>query len=113
MEARRVSNRTIPAEPAQDGPRTAHVDWPTDTLPVDRRCLARSGVFGRHDDTAALDAIARLGFDQNSPLYQKLVMEDQKVDRCAPDRRPISIRSCSRCWPCEERAGSGSVQKRR
>ena len=70
----------VPAEPPQDAPRTAHVDWPSPTLPwvaVSYRGPAYS------DDTAetvALDAISRLGFDENSPLHQKLVIEEQKVD---------------------------------
>ncbi|MDP9170674.1 MAG: insulinase family protein [Acidobacteriota bacterium] len=71
---------SIPAEPAQEAPRTAHVDWPSPTLPwvsVGWRAPAYSDSNG---ETAALDAIARLGFDENSPLYQKLVIEEQKVD---------------------------------
>ena len=70
----------IPAEPPQDGPRRAHLDWPSPTLPwVD---VAWRGPAYSDDtmDTVALDAISRLGFDQNSPLYQKLVVEDQKLD---------------------------------
>jgi zinc protease len=70
----------IPVEPPQDGPRTAHVDWPSETLPL-------LGVFYRGpaysdntEETAALDAISRLGFDRTSPLYQKLVIEEQKLD---------------------------------
>ena len=36
-------------------------------------------------DTVALDAIAHLGYDQNSPLYQKLVVEEQKVESMGAD----------------------------
>jgi zinc protease len=70
----------IPAEPPQDGPRRAHVDWPSDTLPW--VAVAWRGPAYSDDtmETVALDAIARLGFDENSPLYQKLVVEDQTVD---------------------------------
>jgi zinc protease len=70
----------IPAEPPQNGPRTAHVDWPSPTLPW--IAIAYRGPAYTDDtaDTVALDAIARLGFDENSPLYQKLVIEEQKVD---------------------------------
>lgn len=70
----------IPAEPPQDGPRNAHVDWPSPTLPwvaVGYRGPAYS------DDTVesvALDAVSRLAFGENSPLYQKLVIAEQKVD---------------------------------
>jgi zinc protease len=70
----------IPAEPPQDGPRRAHVDWPSETLPL--LFVAWRGPAYSDDtmDTVALDAISRLGFDQNSPLYQKLVVDEQKLD---------------------------------
>src|SRR5262249_12381984 len=32
------------------------------------------------EDTAALDAISRLGFGETSALYQKLVIDEQKLD---------------------------------
>jgi zinc protease len=70
----------IPTEPPQDAPRTAHVDWPAPTLPW--VAIAYRGPAYSDDtaDTVALDAIARLGFGEKSPLYQKLVIEEQKVD---------------------------------
>ena len=71
---------SIPVEPPQDGPRTAHIDWPSETLPllsVDYRGPAYTDSTA---ETAALDAISRLGFGQTSPLYQKLVIEEQKLD---------------------------------
>ena len=70
----------IPAEPPQEAPRTAHVDWPSPTLPW--VAIAYRGPAYSDDtaETVALDAISRLGFDENSPLYQKLVIEEQKVD---------------------------------
>jgi zinc protease len=70
----------IPVEPPQDGARSAHVDWPSPTLPW--VAIAYRGPAYSDDtaDTVALDAISRLGFDENSPLYQKLVIEEQKVD---------------------------------
>jgi len=70
----------IPAEPAQDGPRTAHVNWKTDTIPQLAVAWRGPAYSDNAVDTAALDAIAHLGYDQNSPLYQKLVVEDQKVE---------------------------------
>jgi zinc protease len=70
----------IPVEPAQDAPRTAHIDWKTDTTPL--LAVAWKGPAYSDDtmDTVALDAIAHLGYDQNSPLYQKLVVEEQKAE---------------------------------
>lgn len=71
---------SIPAEPAQNGPRTAHVDWPTDTLPWISVAYRGPAYSDTTEETAALDAISRLGFDRTSPLYQKLVIDEQKVD---------------------------------
>ena len=71
---------SIPAEPPQDGPRTAHVDWPTETLPWVAVAYRGPAYTDTSEETAALDAISRLGFDQTSPLYQKLVIDEQKVD---------------------------------
>jgi zinc protease len=79
----------IPAEPAQNAPRTAHVDWPSPTLPwvaVAYRGPAYSD--DENNETAALDAVSLLAFGENSPLYQKLVIAEQKVDALrasAPD----------------------------
>jgi zinc protease len=70
----------IPAEPAQREPRVAHVDWPSPTLPW-VAVAYRSPAFSDDTvDTAALDAVSRLAFDDNSPIYQKLVIQDQSVD---------------------------------
>lgn len=71
---------SIPAEPPQDGPRTAHVDWATQTLPWIAVAWRGPAYNDSDEETAALDAIARLGFDETSPLYQKLVIQEQKVD---------------------------------
>lgn len=70
----------IPAEPQQDAPRTAHIDWPSGTLPLLMVAYRGPAYSDNTEETAALDAISRLGFDQTSPLYQKLVIEEQKVD---------------------------------
>jgi zinc protease len=71
---------SIPVEPPQDGPRTAHVDWPSETLPWVVVAYRGPAYTDSSEETAALDAISRLGFDQTSPLYQKLVIDEQKVD---------------------------------
>lgn len=56
------------------------MDWPAPTLPW-IAIAYRGPAYGDDTvDTVALDAISRLGFGENSPLYQKLVIEDQKVD---------------------------------
>jgi len=75
----------IPAEPPQDGPRRAHVDWPSETIPLITVAWRGPAYSDDTMDTAALDAISHLGYDQNSPLYQKLVVEDQKVESMNAD----------------------------
>lgn len=71
----------IPTEPAQDGPRTGHVDWSSPTLPWVVVAYRGPAYTDTAEDTAALDAIAQLGFSKTSALYQKLVIEQQKVDQ--------------------------------
>lgn len=75
----------IPAEPAQDGPRSAHLDWPTETLPWIVAGYRGPAYTDSTEDTAALDAISRLGFGETSPLYQKLVIDEQKLDSLNAD----------------------------
>jgi zinc protease len=70
----------IPAEPAQDAPRSAHVDWPNPTLPWVAVAYRGPAYSDSTAETAALDAISQLGFSRTSPLYQKLVIQDQIVD---------------------------------
>lgn len=75
----------ISAEPPQEGPRTAHVDWPTPTLPwlvVSFRAPAYSDTA---NDGAALDALSYLAFSETSDLHHKLVIEQQKVDALGAD----------------------------
>jgi zinc protease len=71
---------SIPAEPPQDAPRTAHIDWPSETLPWVAVAYHGPAYTDSSEETAALDAISRLGFGETSPLYQKLVIDEQKVD---------------------------------
>jgi zinc protease len=71
---------SIPTEPPQDAPRTAHVDWPSETLPWVAVAYRGPAYTDSGEETAALDAISRLGFDQTSPLYQKLVIDEQRTD---------------------------------
>ena len=70
----------IPAEPPQEEPRTRSVAWPSPTLPL--LTVAYKGPAYSDDtkDTVALDALADLAFSQTSDLYQRLVVQEQKVD---------------------------------
>ncbi|MFN3326236.1 MAG: M16 family metallopeptidase [Bryobacteraceae bacterium] len=70
----------IPVEPPQGGPRTDHVAWPTPTLPWIAVAFRGPAYSDTAKDSAALDLISYLGFSSTSDLYQKLVIQEQKVD---------------------------------
>jgi zinc protease len=70
----------IPVEPAQNGPRTAKVDWPSPTLPIVSVAFKAPAYNDATKETAALDALASLAFSATSDLYQKLVVQEQKAD---------------------------------
>jgi zinc protease len=71
----------IPPEPPQESPRKNHIDWPTRTLPWIAIGFRVPAFTDTEKDSAALDVLSFLGFSQTSPLYQKLVIEEQKVDQ--------------------------------
>jgi zinc protease len=70
----------IPAEPPQEAPRTAQVAWPSRTLPWLAIAYHAPAYSDRDPDWAALNLLSYLGFSQNSDLYQKLALQEQKVD---------------------------------
>jgi len=71
----------ITPEPPQTAPRTASVTWPSKTLPWIAVAWRAPAYSDDNEDLAALDAISLMGFGSTSPLYQKLVIDEQKVDR--------------------------------
>jgi zinc protease len=70
----------IPAEPEQKEARTGNIDWPTPTLPWVVASFRVPAYSDTEKDIAALDVLSFLGFSESSPLYRKLVLEEQKVD---------------------------------
>ena len=70
----------IPVEPVQTAERKAHVDWPTATLPWMMIGYKTPGFTENMRDAAALDLIASLALGKTSPLYKKLVIDEQKND---------------------------------
>jgi len=70
----------IPSEPAQDKPRTAHIDWASPTLPLVTVSYRSPAYSDTKKDKAALDLLSIIAFGENSDIYQKLVLEEQKVD---------------------------------
>ncbi len=75
----------IPAEPPQAEPKTTRVDWPTPTLPLVAVAFKAPAYDDEIKDSAVLDVAAYQAFSDNSDLYRKLVIEEQKVDVLAPD----------------------------
>jgi len=70
----------IPAEADQKEPRQNHVDWPSDTLPLVYVAFRGPAYSDYKKDKAALDLLAPIAFGENSDLYQKLVLKEQKLD---------------------------------
>jgi zinc protease len=80
----------VPAEPEQTAAKSAHVAWDNATLPFVCVSFKIPAFDAKTTDSAALDLLASLLFDETSPLYQELVIRDQKVDELsvyAPFRR--------------------------
>ena len=77
-------NPQIPREPEQKAARTAHVSWPTSTLPYVAVAFKGPAFSTERKDKAALDLLAAMAFGQNSDLYRKLVLQEQKVDLLGP-----------------------------
>jgi len=70
----------IPVEPPQDGPRTGRVAWSGPTLPLLAIAYKGPAYNDSTNDTAALDALSYLAFSENSDLYHKLIVQEQKAD---------------------------------
>ena len=76
---------TIPQEPPAKGPVTAHVPWPSDTLPWVVVAFHGPAFSETKKDLPALDALFDLSFGPTSDLYKKLVEREQKVDALQPN----------------------------
>ena len=76
---RGASNVEIPVEPAQTEPKSARVTWPLPTLPTLILGYHTPAAQPSDPDTAALAALAQMVFGETGPLYQDLVLKEQKV----------------------------------
>ena len=70
----------IPSEPAQTAAREEHIEWPSPTLPYVDVAFRGPAYSDTDVDHAALDLLQAYAFGENSDLYQKLVLKEQKVD---------------------------------
>ncbi|MGI8884217.1 MAG: M16 family metallopeptidase [Pyrinomonadaceae bacterium] len=75
----------IPVEPAQKEPRKQHIEWASQTLPF-VTVAYRAPAFSETDkDKAALDLMAAIAFGENSDVFQKLVLQEQKAVFVSPE----------------------------
>ena len=74
----------IPPEPKQTAPRTDHVDWPMETSPWVLVAFKGPAYSDEVKDMPTADIISSLAFSESSELYQKLVIQEQKVDQLFP-----------------------------
>ncbi|QNA99971.1 pitrilysin family protein [Massilia sp. Se16.2.3] len=71
----------VPLEPAARGAQYRHVPWPTPTLPLVTVGFRAPAFSDRQKDQAALSMALSLAFGHTSPLYKRLVQDEQKVDQ--------------------------------
>jgi zinc protease len=71
----------IPTEPEQKAPRSTHLDWPTPTLPWVVVAFKGPAYSDTEKDMPTMDIISSIAFSPSSPIYQKLVIQEQKVDQ--------------------------------
>lgn len=71
----------VPVEPAPRGAQYRHVAWQTPTLPLVTVAYRAPSFVARQKEQAALSMALSLSFGRTSPLYQRLVQGEQKVDQ--------------------------------
>ncbi|MDQ3130060.1 MAG: insulinase family protein [Acidobacteriota bacterium] len=75
----------IAVEPAQKESRKQHIEWASQTLPF-VAVAYRAPAFSETDkDKAALDLMAAIAFGENSDVFQKLVLQEQKAVFVSPE----------------------------
>ena len=74
-------NAPVPAEPAPRRALYRHVPWPTPTLPLVTVAFRAPAFSDTQKDQAALSMLLSLSFGSTSPLYKRLVQDEQKVDQ--------------------------------
>jgi len=70
----------IPEEPAQGEARTAQIEWASPTLPHVAVAFHAPRYADDSRELAALDLFESITFGENSELFQRLVLKEQKVD---------------------------------
>jgi zinc protease len=83
-----VFKTQMPEEPPQQQEKTASLAYQGDTLPLLALGYKAPAFSPTGKDYAALALISELTFGETSPLYEKLVLTDQKVDLLQADYSP-------------------------
>ena len=79
----------VPVEPAPRGAIYKHVAWSSPTLPFVTVGFRAPAFSDKNKDQAALQMLLSLAFGRTSPLYKRLMQDEQKVDQLfdsAPNR---------------------------
>ncbi|MEE9169832.1 MAG: pitrilysin family protein [bacterium] len=74
----------IPAEPQPSGAVYEHVEWQSPTLPWVTVAFHGPAFSETDKDMPTMDVIQSYAFSSSSPLYEKLVVKEQKVDQLWP-----------------------------
>ena len=99
----------IPLEPAQTEEKRIEIPWKNPTLPHLTLGYHAPAFSTREKEMPAMDLIAQIAFSETSPLYRKLVLEDQLVDSffgSAPDHRDPHLFIISARVKEEEKLGA-------
>jgi zinc protease len=75
----------IPIEPMQKEARKQHIEWEAQTLPHVAVAYRAPAFSETEKDKAVLDLLSAVAFGENSDLYQKLVLKEQKATFVSPD----------------------------
>ncbi|KAA0256074.1 MAG: insulinase family protein [Acidobacteria bacterium] len=88
----------VPREPEPKGPVTAHVAWKTPTLPWVTVAFHGPAFSETEKDFAAVDLLFELYFGETSPLYKRLVQDEQKLDSLFTDVSPSADPGLVGAW---------------
>jgi len=70
----------IPPEPPQTAEKQVRIPWKNPTLPMLTMGFHGPAFSTREKDMPALDLLSQIAFSETSPLYRKLVIEEQLLD---------------------------------
>lgn len=71
----------VPVEPPQTARRAQHIDWPSPSPPLVSVGWRVPGLSAATVDSAAIDVLLELAVGETSPLYKRLVLDEQRVEK--------------------------------